>query len=444
MDVLIIDDDKNTLETTASLLNDLGHCPFTAFSTSQADKKLNEENIDAVLLNRIVRDQETLDYLEKLISSDAHRPVVVFTDQTTIQSAVDSIRKGAFSYLEKPIHPDKLKGLLENLAREIKRTKRMNQLEWEVSSSQPMVILASEDEETQYAYDIAFKAARSDASILLLGPSGNGKSVLARQIHENSKRAEHPFITVSCPSLSAELLESELFGHVKGAFTGAIQDSWGKVHAAEGGTLFLDEIGELPLQIQPKLLRLLQEQEYERVGETRIRKAEVRIISATNRDLSKEVENGNFREDLLYRVNVISIAIPPLARRQPDIEKLAAHFLDYFRRRQGRKNLIFAESAVESIRSYAWPGNLRELSNVIERAVILTEGDLIEAEDLALKGSDRESSVPRVGSEATLEQLEEAHIRRILEKAESIEKAARILGIDTATLYRKRKKMGLL
>ncbi|MEO6244227.1 MAG: sigma-54 dependent transcriptional regulator, partial [Opitutaceae bacterium] len=297
---------------------------------------------------------------------------------------------------------------------------------------------------TRRALDVAFKAAETSASIMILGPSGTGKSVLAREIHRRSAQHAGAFVTVSCPSLSRELLESELFGHVRGSFTGAVADAVGKVAAAEGGTLFLDEIGEMPLEIQPKLLRLLQEREYERIGEARPRRANVRVIAATNRNLGEEVKAGRFREDLFYRINVIGVTLPGLRERPGDIARLAEGCRVFFAARFGIKNLAFSSEVLGAFARYPWPGNLRELRNVIERAVILAAGEVIELRDLPdeFRGDSQPGFL--VGGRATLDELEAEHIRRVLAHAHNLDEAARILGIDPATLYRKRQKLGLL
>ena len=252
----------------------------------------------------------------------------------------------------------------------------------QVHSVVPEADLATSEPKMRAALDVAFKTAASEATILLRGESGTGKGVLARAIHARSQRAAGPFVTVHCPSLSAELLESELFGHVEGAFTGAVRDTVGKVSAAEGGTLFLDEIGDLPLALQPKLLRLLQERCYERVGETQTRAGNVRVIAATNRKLEAEIAAGRFREDLFYRLNVIEVTLPPLVERRADILPLAEHLLQFFARQSGKTISGFPHAARDALLRYAWPGNIRELRNAVERGVILASGPLVELNDL--------------------------------------------------------------
>jgi NtrC-family two-component system response regulator AlgB len=296
----------------------------------------------------------------------------------------------------------------------------------------------------QRSLQVAFKAAETHANILILGPSGTGKSILAREIHKRSARAEAAFVTVNCPSLSRELFESELFGHARGSFTGAINETSGKVAAADGGTLFLDEIGEMPAEIQPKLLRLLQEREYERVGEALPRRADVRVIAASNRDLASEVKAGRFREDLFYRLNVIAVNLPGLRDRPADLGRLADGARKYFASRVGKGDIKFSQAVSDALAGYSWPGNLRELRNVIERAVILAPGDTIELADLPEEFSGARRQASAVGARVTLEELEAEHIRRILASSRNLDDAARTLGIDPATLYRKRSKLGLL
>lgn len=299
----------------------------------------------------------------------------------------------------------------------------------------------SHDEAAARILEIALRAANSNAAILILGETGTGKSVLAHTIHQGSPIRQKPFVTVNCPCLNHELLESELFGHVRGAFTGAVQDTWGKVAAADGGTLFLDEIGDLPMSLQPKLLRLLQEKQYERVGETVSRTANVRIIAATNRDLKREVAAGRFREDLYYRLNVIAIDVPPLRSRPAQIMNAAEGFLRSVCQEIGKPSPGFSAEARTLLESYAWPGNLRELRNVIERAAILSQGSALAADDFPSLLAQPLSARYQVGAPISLHALETAHIQMVVANSPSLEEAARILQIDKSTLYRKRKAM---
>ena len=294
----------------------------------------------------------------------------------------------------------------------------------------------------QAALEVAFRVAASDATVLLSGESGTGKGVVAREIHARSLRAARPFVTVHSPSLSGELLESELFGHARGAFTGAVSDTEGKVAVAEGGTLFLDEIGDLPPAVQPKLLRLLQERAFERVGETRTRKADVRILAATNRDLKAEAAAGRFREDLYYRLNVIEVTLPPLRRRPHDVRPMAEHLLRFFARQTGKPVTAFTEEALAAVQRYPWPGNVRELRNAVERGVILSTGPEVGLTDLPAQLVGPPARRVEVGGAVTLDDLEAEHIRRVLAASPSLDEAAQTLGIDPSTLYRKRKKLG--
>jgi NtrC-family two-component system response regulator AlgB len=294
----------------------------------------------------------------------------------------------------------------------------------------------------QRVINLSHQVAATDATLLLRGESGTGKTILARAIHHWSNRASKPISIVSCPAFSPELLESELFGHVKGAFTGAIRDNPGRIATCEGGTLLLDEIGDLPTNLQPKLLRFLQDKEYERVGDYTTRKADVRIIAATNRDLDQAVKEGRFREDLFYRLNVIQIEIPPLRERVEDITILAERLLAFFGRTRHHLFHGFTEEALQALKKYRWPGNLRELRNFVERAAILCQSDRVGLECLP------ENLIPgepggRLGDRVSLEKIEEEHIRRVLATTKSLQEAAEILGIDQATLWRRRKKYGI-
>lgn len=444
MRVLLVDDEPAIRKITAMAIEAMGHESVGVPTGARALKELETSAFDVCFLDLKLGTEDGISVLEKILKIQPSLPVVMVTAFANISTAVDAMRKGAFDFIPKPFTPEQIRQVLEKVSRSRRLVKRVEQLESQINEESPPVDLTSTDVLMQKTIEIAFKAAQSSASILILGPSGTGKSVLSREIHRRSPQKENAFVTVNCPSLSKELLESELFGHVKGSFTGAVNDTLGKVAAADGGTLFLDEIGEMPLEIQPKLLRLLQEKEYERVGETRTRRANVRVIAATNRNLVEEVKAGRFREDLFYRLNVITLTMSGLRDRPGDFTRMANSYLAFFSRRIGKKLKSFSPAVEEAFNRYNWPGNLRELRNVIERAVILANTDQIEIEDLPEDFSQPSDSRVVVGGRVTLDELESEHIKRTLASTKTLDDAATVLGIDPATLYRKRQKLGLL
>ena len=455
MDVLIVDDEKSVRESTLMAVESEGHYAEGVNSGQLAILRLEEEFFDVVFIDLCLENENGLDVLKEIRNRFRKTVPIMFTAFSSVETAVKAIQLGALDYLEKPFTPGQLRTIMARAGKQRKiidsaESQTVETLKKQERTSggdphSPNPVFQSNDESMKGIYDILFKAAATSASILILGESGTGKSIAAKEIHQRSQLSDKPFVTVHCPSLSKELLESELFGHVKGAFTGAVKDKWGKVHAADGGTLFLDEIGELPIDLQPKLLRLLQEREYERVGETTTRSSDVRIIAATNRNLHREVEKGTFREDLYYRLNVISVEMPPLRERPDDLENLSNLFLHYFVEKSGRSIKGFSRSGKARLTGYRWPGNIRELRNALERAVILAEGNEINSEDLPSPDSGFSNDKPELtpGADATLEELEAEHLQRVLEKSGSLQEAAATLGIDQATLYRKRKKLGL-
>jgi NtrC-family two-component system response regulator AlgB len=443
MNVLIIDDEPSLRRTLGITLETMGHSVAEASDSARALELLAHRPFDLTFLDLRLGSEAGLDLLPELLRLAPGLDVVVITAFATIETAVEAIRRGAVDYLPKPFTPDGLRVVLERLVRIRRLQRHVEELEEQVRAVVPEANLATTEPAMQQALDVAFKAAASEATVLLRGESGTGKGIVARAIHAHSPRAAAPFLTVACPSLSAELLESELFGHVRGAFTGAVRDTIGKVAAAEGGTLFLDEVGDLSPPMQPKLLRLLQEKRYERVGETRTRASNVRILAATNRDLALETSTGKFREDLLYRLNVIEVVLPPLRRRRGDVLPLADHLLYFFARQSGKSVVGFTEEARAALQRYSWPGNLRELRNAVERGVILAVETMVGLADLpAAVGSPPRSGV-EVGNAVSLDQLEAEHIRRVLASTATMDEAANILGIDPSTLYRKRKRYGL-
>ncbi|UXI68305.1 sigma-54-dependent transcriptional regulator [Tahibacter amnicola] len=444
--VLLIDDDSTVLRNFRLCLEDAGYQVNTAHNASSALSAVARSVFDVCVLDLHIGDESGLDLLPQLRAAAPWMRVVMATAESDASIAVATMRSGAADYLIKPCSPEQL---LHAIARQIdarRMERRIEELE-DRRNEPALESVESANPLMARMLEIARQAAESDATILILGESGTGKNVLARAIHNWSNRRKAAFATVNCPSLSAELLESELFGHVKGAFTGAHDHRQGRVQVAEGGTLFLDEIGEFPLSLQPKFLRFLQDREYERVGDPRTRKADVRLIAATNRDLAASVAEGTFRGDLYYRLNVISLTVPALRERPEDVMPLARNLLTSLVARYRRPARRFSDSATNAMMTYSWPGNVRELANAIERAVILCAGEEISYEHLPFAAAGMTASIasatPRAGDPVTIEQLERAHIEAILGATPTLDIAAKTLGIDASTLYRKRKAYGL-
>ena len=440
--LLVIDDEASLRRTLRTALDSRGHRVAEAATAADALAAVRQQRFDLAFLDLRLGREKGLDLLPELLRAAPGLHVVIVTAYASLDSAIEAMRKGAFDYLPKPFTPDQLRVALDRSALVRGLRDRVAALEERVGQLAPDVELDTDEPAVRQAQDVAFQVAPTDATVLLRGESGTGKGVLARAVHARSKRAGRPFVTVHCPSLSAELLESDLFGHVKGAFTGAVADKQGKVDAADGGTLFLDEVGDLPPALQPKLLRLIQDRTYERVGEPDTRTADVRIVAATNRDLEAEVRAGRFREDLFYRLNVIEVTLPPLRGRRRDVLPLARHLLGFFVRQFGKAVAGFTPEAEAAIQAYPWPGNVRELRNAVERGVILTRDEAVGLEHLPGQLTAAGQARVELGGPVTLDELEAEHIRRVVAAAPSLDDAARTLGIDPSTLYRKRKRLG--
>jgi len=440
--VLVVDDELNIRKTLMVCLESEGHQVTAVGQARDALTEASRRIFDLAFLDIRLGTESGLDLIPALQATAPWLKIIIITAYASIDSAIEAMRRGATDYIPKPFTPAQIQ-LAVRKAFEVRTLEqRIASLQEDLGRTHPEIDFSSAHPAMQRAVDLARQAAASEATILLRGESGTGKTVLARAVHSWSRRAAKTMGIVSCPSFSRELLESELFGHVKGAFTGAVRDHPGRIAACEGGTLFLDEISDLPLSLQPKLLRFVQDKEYERVGEAVPRRADVRLIVATNIDLEAAVKEGRFREDLFYRINVIQVEIPPLRQRPEDVVGLARRLLVFHGRNNHRPSLSFTSEALDALRRYAWPGNVRELSNVVERAAILCRSDRIGIESLPAVLAPGESS-PKIGDPVTLERIEEEHVRRVLAGAKSLQEAADILGIDQATLWRRRKKYGL-
>lgn len=442
LNILVVDDEVNIRRTLSLCLESDGHGVLAVSNSRDALLEASQRSFDVAFLDLRLGSENGLDLIQPLLASSPWLKIIIITAYSSIETAVEATRRGAYDYIPKPFTPAQVRLAVEKIATIRSLEQRLSTLQEELGRSSPDVDFSSANPTMQRAISLARQVAPTEASVLIRGESGTGKTILARQIHHWSDRPSKPFGVISCPTLSSELMESELFGHVKGAFTGAIRDNPGRISACEGGTLFLDEISELPLPVQPKLLRFLQDREYEQMGSQKVRKADVRIMSATNVNLEHAVEMATFREDLFYRLNVIQIEIPPLRERSQDIVVLAEKLLTFFSRKYHHPLSGFTDEAVEILQEYAWPGNVRELRNVVERAAILCRTDKVGAGYLPSKMTPRGAS-PQVGDPVRLERIEEEHIRRVLAKSKSLQEAADTLGIDQATLWRRRKQYGI-
>jgi two-component system, NtrC family, response regulator AlgB len=441
--ILIIDDDAAILTTFQMFLEGNGFHVTTANTARDGERAAARQPHDVCLLDLSIGDDSGMESLPRLRQLAPGLRIIMVTAHGAVENAMEALRTGAHDYLVKPCSPEQLRIAVARQMEARRLTQRVEALEREVPREEPE--LESAHSGMKQILSVARQVAQTDANVLILGESGTGKGVVARAIHLWSKRHENGFVTINCPSLSAELLESELFGHNKGSFTGAIASTSGRVSQADGGTLFLDEVGDFPLSLQPKLLRFIQDKEYERIGDPVTRRADVRIVAATNHDLEQMARDGTFRQDLLYRLNVIVVTLPPLRERVDDIAPLAQYFMARFASRYGRPVRQIGGDAETALRAYRWPGNIRELQNVMERAVILCADDVLGASHLTIGtgGSANSDGTALVGSNISLDELERQHIRAVLARAHTLDEAAKTLGIDASTLYRKRKAFSL-
>jgi NtrC-family two-component system response regulator AlgB len=442
LSVLVIDDERNIRQTLAMCLEGAG-CKVEQVATGAAAvDALRREAFDLAFCDLRLGSESGLDLLPQLLGERPGLDVIIITAYATVDTAVEAMRRGAKDYLPKPFTPPQIRHLVERARERRALSLRVGDLQMRLDEATPEVRLETASPRMQAVLEVVARAATHDVAVLLRGENGTGKGVLARALHLQSPRRDRPFVVVNCPTLSQELLASELFGHARGAFTGAVRDQEGRVEAAEGGTVFLDEIGEISPTLQAKLLRFLQEKRFERVGETRTRTADVRVVAATNRDLDAEVKAGRFREDLLYRLNVIEIVVPPLRERTEDILPLARGFVEFFSRQGGRPPPELSPASEKLLVGYPWPGNVRELRNAIERALILARGQVLEPESFPERIAASASSTPVLGGAFTVDAIEREHVLRVMAHTATMEETARVLGIDASTLWRKRKKWG--
>ncbi|HUF71410.1 MAG TPA: sigma-54 dependent transcriptional regulator [Gammaproteobacteria bacterium] len=444
--VLIADDQPDVVESLRLLLKGEGIETKSFANPAGLIETLKSRLVDAVLLDlNYTRDttsgEEGLDSITNIRAIDAHTPIIAMTAWGTIELAVEAMRRGAQDFVEKPWENERLITILSTqiaLSQALKRTRALEAENKQLTAARGDLI--AESAAMQPVLETIERIAPSDANVLITGESGCGKGLVARIIHDKSPRNKASFVVVNIGSLAETVFESEMFGHVKGAFTDARVDRIGRVELADGGTLFLDEIANIPVGQQARLLRVLEDGQFERLGSSRTEQADVRVLSATNADVQVEIDAGRFRSDLLYRLNTIHIHLPPLRERGDDIVRLAQHFLEQYAREHRRNGARLSDAAVSALRRYAWPGNVRELSHVIERAVLMARGDLIEPADLRLEAvSGTEASRPR-----TLEQIEQIAIEQALARNDgNVVSAAEELGMSRSALYRRMEKFEL-
>jgi len=445
--ILIVDDEKGILDALSAVLDDEGYTVSTAENGSEALKKIKDDTPSVILLDVWLPDIDGLEILREIRSAYPGVAVIVMSGHGTIETAVRATKLGAYDYIEKPLSMERVhlivKHAIEQQRLELENVQLKGRIEkwYEIIGESPSMRSLKEQ---------ILVVGRSNSRVLITGENGTGKELIARSVHRASQRADKPFIAVNCAAIPETLIESELFGHEKGAFTGAVSVQRGKFEIADNGTLFLDEIGDMSLNTQAKVLRVLQEQEFQRVGGTRNIRVDVRLITATNKNLSDEIKKGAFREDLFYRINVIILNAPPLRERKEDIPLLAEHFLNEVIREQGLKDKRLTDQSIELMKGYDWPGNVRELRNLMERVAIMTAGDRINPADLSIIAGDQQQNVSTLIN-AGSGSLKDARagferyfiLEKLRENKWNITKTAEDLKIERSNLHRKIKLLGI-
>jgi len=450
--VFIVDDEQAISKLVSYWVKDKWKYDVEIFANGEDALKKIYLKPDLILLDIMLPGLDGIETLKRIKHYDENIPVIMLSAQGSIEVAVNSLRLGAYDYFPKPIDDQKLEPAIKNAIKNYDLTKEIESLKDELIKEFSFDNIISKDGKMQDVFKLVSKVLNNDITVLINGESGTGKELIARAIHYNGKRKDKPFIVVNCASIPRELLESELFGHERGSFTGAHQKKLGKFELANEGTIFLDEVGELEMLLQAKLLRVIQERTFERVGGIELLKSDVRIISATNRDLKEAVENKEFREDLYYRLNSFPIFIPPLRHRKGDVLVLAQHFLDTFNKKLNKNIKGFSKKAIKLIYDYPWPGNIREMENTIERCLIIAEKDLIDVEDLPVHLRNNEGVISSDYSGALFtddtiipfEKLKEEAIKHALKITKgNIVEAAKKLQLGRATIYRLMEKFNI-
>ena len=440
--VLVVDDEAIIRESLRDWLSDVGHQVLIAENGPQALEIIEKEKPSIAIVDLVMPGMDGIELLKRAKEISPHIEVIIITAYGSVPTAITAMREGAYDYIEKPFCPEKAELLIEKLMEHQRLIEENISLHQKLEERYRFENIIAKSPKMQQVIEVIKVVAKSNATVLITGESGTGKELVARATHSQSYRKDKPFVAVSCAALSESLLESELFGHEKGAFTGAHAQRKGKFEVANKGTLFLDEIGEMSANIQVHLLRVLEEKEFARVGGNELIRVDVRIISASNKDMKKMIASGEFREDLYYRLNVVTIELPPLRERKEDIPLLAQHFLKKFTVENQKEIGGFSPEATDFLLKYEWPGNVRELENAIERAVILAKNSDIEVADLPQENLLMTRSTPPGGS---LREIEKERILNVLsETGGNYSEAARILGISRVTLYNKIRAYGLV
>lgn len=442
--ILIIDDEEKLRSLLARIIKSEGFEIFEAKDLKSGFKKLEQTDIDVVLCDVKLPDGNGVDFLQNIKNSFPLTEVILLTAFGNIPDGVQAMKNGAFDYIVKGDDNDKIIPLLYKAVDKVQLQKKVQQLEKRINDKYSFSTIIGKSKGIEQVIDLAQKVAKTDSTVLLTGETGTGKEVFAQAIHENSNRAGKSFVALNCSTFGKEILESELFGHKQGAFTGALKDKKGFIEEANGGTLFLDEIGEMPIDLQAKLLRVLETSEYIPVGDTTSKKSNFRLIAATNRDLKTESEEHRFRSDLYFRLNIFEIKLPSLRERVKDIPLLTNYYVKQFSEKTNKKALTISDDFLQKLENYSWPGNIRELKNVIERSVILSSGDILTSDVLPYEMQHQTENNSKPMSAFSMQSVEKLHIQKVLNytkgnKAET----ARLLEIGIATLYRKLEEYGI-